>query len=213
MPRLFDEVQALYGDQMRALSGGLVYEYSQEEANYGLVTINQDDQSVSLLADYDNLQDQFNKLDVSALQSTNPASTSIQAPECATSLITAQDFSKNFTIPAVCPGCQDLIDNGIENPQNGALVDVTDTQVKQKVFGSNGQQIQDGLTLNVAEDDGSNTPNGDNTSPSGTPSSSGGSNPTQTGAQPSQTTTGDAGQLAPRTLLGAALLCVIAILL
>jgi hypothetical protein len=198
---------------MRALSGGLVYEYSQEEANYGLVTINQDDGSASILADYDNLQDQFNKLDVSALQSTNPTSTSIQAPECGASLITAQDFSKNFTIPAVCPGCQTLIDNGIQNPQNGALVSVTDTQVKQKIYGSNGQQIQEGMTLNVAEDDGSNTPNGDNTSPSGTPSSSGGSSPTQTGPQPSRTTTGGAGQLVRSTLLSVAVLFVGALVL
>jgi hypothetical protein len=185
---------------MRALSGGLVYEYSQEEANYGLVTIDQDgDGSVTILADYDNLQNQFNKLDVSALQNTNPSSTSIQAPQCDASLITAQDFSKNFTIPAVCPGCQDLIDNGIENPQRGALVKVTDTQVKQKVMGSNGQEVT-GLTLNVAADDGSNTPGGENTSPSGT-TSAGGSNPSETGAQPSATKTGGAGQIVSRNCM------------
>jgi hypothetical protein len=177
-PRAFDEVQALYGDQMRALSGGLVYEYSQEEANYGLVEINQDG-SVRLLNDYDNLQNQYNQLDINALETTNPQSTGIQAPECDASLITAQEFSKNFTIPAVCPGCQDLIDNGIENPRNGALVDIGDTNVKQQVFGSNGQQIQD-LSLRVVSNDGSNTPSGENTSPSGT---------SQTGdaAQPSET--------------------------
>jgi hypothetical protein len=197
---------------MRALSGGLVYEYTQEEANYGLVSINQDDGSASVLADYDNLQDQFNKLDVRALQTTNPTSTSIQAPECGASLITAQDFSKNFTIPAVCPGCQALIDDGIQNPQKGALVSITDTQVKQKIFGSNGQQIQ-GMTLNVAADDGSNTPNGDNTSPSGTPSSSGGSSPTQTGPQPSQTKTGGAGKLVRSSLLWVAVLSVGALVL
>jgi hypothetical protein len=185
---------------MRALSGGLVYEYSQEEANYGLVTIDQDgDGSVTILADYDNLQNQFNKLDVSALQNTNPSSTSIQAPQCDASLITAQDFSKNFTIPAVCPGCQDLIDNGIENPQRGALVKVTDTQVKQKVMGSNGQEVT-GLTLNVAADDGSNTPGGENTSPSGT-TSAGGNNPSETGAQPSATKTGGAGQIVSRNCM------------
>jgi hypothetical protein len=182
---------------MRSLSGGLVYEYSQEEANYGLVTIDQDgDGSVTILADYDNLQKQFNKLDVSALQDTNPSSASIQAPQCDASLITAQDFSKNFTVPAVCPGCQDLIDNGIEKPQRGTLVKVTDTQVKQKVMGSNGQEVT-GLTLDVAADDGSNTPGGENTSPSST-TSAGGSNPSGTGAQPSATKTGGAAQITSR---------------
>jgi hypothetical protein len=206
-------VQALYGDQMRALSGGLVYEYSQEEANYGLVKIDQDgDGHVNILADYDNLQSQLNKLDVSALQTANPSSTSIKAPQCAASLITAEDFSKNFTIPAVCPGCQDLIDNGIEKPQRGALVKVTDTQVKQKILGSNGQAMT-GLTLNVAADDGSNTPGGENTSPSSTTSA--GNNPSDTGAaQPSETKKGGAARAASRdALLGLAVLFISLLLL
>jgi 1,3-beta-glucanosyltransferase GAS3 len=57
--RPFNEVQALYGTQMTALSGGLVYEYSQEESDYGLVVLNANG-SVSLRADYDNLQSQYN---------------------------------------------------------------------------------------------------------------------------------------------------------
>jgi len=206
MPRDFDEVQALYGPDMRALSGGLVYEYSQESANYGLVQINEDG-SVKLLADYDNLQAQFNKLNMSALESANPQSTSIKAPDCSASLISAPDFSKNFTIPAVCPGCQDLINNGIQNPQRGAFVNVNDKQVSQKVYGSNGEQV-DGLTLNVVSNDGSNTPGGDSTTPSSTASSS--SKPSQTGneASPSQTTQGSASQVGGSCLL--ALLSVFA---
>lgn len=38
--RVFGEVAALYSSQMTGVySGGLVYEYTQEEANYGLVTV------------------------------------------------------------------------------------------------------------------------------------------------------------------------------
>lgn len=168
---------------MRALSGGLVYEYSAEEAGYGLVEIDQDG-SVKLMKDFDNLQQQFNKLDIEALESANAQSTDIEAPECGESLITADEFSKNFTIPAVCPGCQDLIDNGIENPQNGKLVDVDQTDVQQKVLGSNGQEVKD-LSLNIVSD-GSNTPGGENTSPTGTDDND---DPSQTGdaAQPSST--------------------------
>jgi hypothetical protein len=178
---------------MRALSGGLVYEYSHEEQDYGLVEIHQNG-SVTLFKDFDNLQDQFNKLDISAIESTNPQSTNIQPPKCDASLITADEFSKNFTIPAVCPGCQSIIDNGIQNAQHGKIVQVKDRQVKQNVYGSNGQQVQ-GLELNVRDGDESNTPGGENTSPSGTPSSGGGSNnPTNTGSgsQPSQTAEEDA---------------------
>lgn len=185
-PRVFNEVEILYSEQMTSLSGGLVYEYSQEEADYGLVTLHTNG-SVSLRQDYDNLQDQFNKLDIQLLQSTNPSSTSIKAPECSNSLITAENFSQNFTIPAICPGCQDLIDNGIENPQNGKLVDVTETKVKQEVYGSGGQQIQN-LDLEIVADDGSNTPDGDHTSPSSTSG-------TGTAPQPSETKKGAATRL------------------
>ncbi|KAK4988359.1 Glycolipid anchored surface protein 4 precursor [Elasticomyces elasticus] len=38
-PRVFNEVQALYGPQMTIMSGGLVYEYSQEVNNFGLVSL------------------------------------------------------------------------------------------------------------------------------------------------------------------------------
>lgn len=185
-PRIFNEVETLYGDKMTSLSGGLVYEYSQEEADYGLVTLNTNG-SVSLRQDYDNLQGQFNKLNNDLLQSTNPSSTSIQAPECNDKLITAQDFSKNFTIPAVCPGCQNLINNGIKNPQNGKLVQVTETKVKQAVYGVNGQQIQN-LELNIVANDGSNTPGGQNTSP-------GSASGTGNAARPTESKKGAAGRL------------------
>jgi hypothetical protein len=197
---------------MRALSGGLVYEYSAEEAGYGLVTIEQDG-SVKLMQDYDNLQDQFNKLDIKALESASPQATDIKAPECSDSLITASQFSKNFTIPAVCPGCQDLIDNGIENPQNGKLVNVDETNVQQNVYGSGGQQIQ-GLKLNMISD-GSNTPGGENTSPSSTGGDNNNNRPSQTGdgARPTETGEGAALHLGSSSMLALVSFIVCAICL
>lgn len=179
---------------MTSLSGGLVYEYSQEEADYGLVVLNSNG-SVSLREDYDNLQDQYNKIDIRRTQSTNSESTEIKAPECSDGLITAKNFSKNFTIPAVCPGCQDLIDDGISNPKNGKLVSVTETRVKQAVYGSNGVQIQN-LELTIVANDGSNTPGGQNTTPSGT----------GTAAQPSASKKGAAGRLEKSVWMWACLL-------
>jgi hypothetical protein len=167
---VFDEVQALYGPQMTSLSGGLVYEYSQEEQNYGLVVINSNG-SISLRQDYDNLQGQYNKLNKDTLESANPASTGIKAPNCSPSLIVADAFSKNFTIPAVCPGCQALIDSGISNPVNGKLVDVTTTKPKQTVYGSNGAAVQ-GLELQKLSNDGANSPGGQTTTGTNTGSSS-----------------------------------------
>ncbi|KIX05497.1 1,3-beta-glucanosyltransferase gel1 [Rhinocladiella mackenziei CBS 650.93] len=56
--RDFGEVEALYSTEMTGVySGGLVYEYSQEPSNYGLVEINGD--SVTELPDFDALMSQF----------------------------------------------------------------------------------------------------------------------------------------------------------
>ncbi|KKK16809.1 hypothetical protein P175DRAFT_0502064 [Aspergillus ochraceoroseus IBT 24754] len=58
--RKFEEVSALYSTQMTGVySGGLVYEYSQEASNYGLVNIQNG--KVSTLADYDALKSAFDK--------------------------------------------------------------------------------------------------------------------------------------------------------
>ena len=58
--REFEEVSSLYSTQMTAVySGGLVYEYSQEPSNYGLVEISGG--SVSELPDFATLQSQFAK--------------------------------------------------------------------------------------------------------------------------------------------------------
>jgi hypothetical protein len=190
-PRVFTEVGALYGSQMTSLSGGLVYEYSQEEADYGLVVINENG-TVSLREDFDNLQGQFNKLDLGLIQTTNASSTKIQPPECSKDLITAEEFSTNFTIPAVCPGCADIIKNGISNPQNGKLVDVTDTKPKQAVYGTNGNEVQNlELTkLTEANTPGNSSLSSGNTGTTGTTGTS-----TSTAATPSATKTGSASSM------------------
>lgn len=170
---------------MTSLSGGLVYEYSQEEADYGLVVINSNG-TVSLRKDFDNLQGQFNKLDLSLIQSTTSA-TNLTAPKCSKSLITAKEFSSNFTIPAVCPGCADIIKNGISSPKTGKLVDVTETKPKQAVYGTNGAEVK-GLELTKLSE--ANTPGGSDLSsgsPSGTASG--------TAAQPSASKTGTASSM------------------
>lgn len=56
--RKFEEIASLYSTQMTAVySGGLVYEYSQEESKYGLVTLG--GSSVSELPDFAALQSAY----------------------------------------------------------------------------------------------------------------------------------------------------------
>ncbi|ODV63747.1 glycoside hydrolase family 72 protein, partial [Ascoidea rubescens DSM 1968] len=62
-PRIFQEVQAIFSSQMSSVfSGGLAYEYSQEDNNYGLVKIT--DGKVSTLPDYDYLKSEFESINL-----------------------------------------------------------------------------------------------------------------------------------------------------
>ncbi|KAI9809211.1 MAG: hypothetical protein M1825_002502 [Sarcosagium campestre] len=158
-PRVFNEVGAVYGPRMtQTFSGGLVYEYSQEEADYGLVDISDDDGSIKLRTDYDNLQEQFAKLDIAELQSAEPADTAdATIPECDSSLITASGFSSDFNVPPPPRGAQALIDSGIDNPNQGKLVDVSDLRVKQTVQDSTGKVIPE-LAIKPLPEDQNNVP-------------------------------------------------------
>ncbi|KAI4214868.1 MAG: hypothetical protein LQ351_002581 [Letrouitia transgressa] len=182
-PRVFDEVQALYGPQMTSvMSGGIIYEYVQEPANnFGLVNLFGNG-TASLRDDYDSLQKQYNKLDVKALESGNSSATKLTSPACSSKLISEQSFSRNFSVPSSPPGTQSLIDNGIKDPNSGRLVPVTNTAVKDPVYSSNGGVIKN-LAIKPLPDDQSNTPNGQDTSGSASVAPSG----TSTGAKPSKT--------------------------
>lgn len=58
--RPFTEIQSIYSTQMSSVfSGGLVYEYSNETNNYGLVQINSDNNTVTELPDYINLKNEY----------------------------------------------------------------------------------------------------------------------------------------------------------
>ncbi|KAI9851323.1 MAG: GMP synthase (glutamine-hydrolyzing) [Thelocarpon superellum] len=158
VPRTFDEVQALYGTQVTpVMSGGLVYQYTEDVSNYGLVNVSSNG-SAQLRTDYDDLQTQYAKLNLTLLQSTPPSSTKPSVPSCDASLITAPGFNSSFDIPAVPSGGQDLINNGLDNPHQGKLVPVTNTNVTQQVEDSKGNVLT-GLHIRLLPDDESNSPN------------------------------------------------------
>ena len=163
-PRVFNEVAALYGPKMApVMSGGLIYEFSQEEANdFGLVILNANG-TAQLRVDYDNLQSQYNKIDIDALLSNDGFVASEDAPKCESSLIASASFAQSFSLPKAPSAVQDIIDKGISNPNVGKLIPVTTTKVAQDVFGSQGRQLT-GLAIKPLPDDESNIPNGTDTS-------------------------------------------------
>ncbi|CCF41232.1 glycolipid anchored surface protein [Colletotrichum higginsianum] len=185
-PRVFTEIGAIYGPDMKDLfSGGLVYEYSQEDNNFGIVKVN-DDKSVELLIDYTNLATQYKKVDFKSLQAEKAPANSPKPPKCESSLIKEKGFNNNFTLPDVPPGAQELIDNGIKNKPSGKIISISDWTVKHKVYDVGGKTEITGLAVSPLADSDANTP-GTNTGGSTAPAASSTSTPTGTGTASSST--------------------------
>lgn len=134
MPRLFQEVGALYSEKMtNVFSGGLIYEYAQEPNNYGLVDI--DEEGVAhILQDFETLKKIYN-------------STGLH-----------YDFSKDLDVPrpAKCkksytglntvnpiPECPlpEVLKNGVKDAKMGQYVDVKVDESKYKILGVNKTEL------------------------------------------------------------------------
>lgn len=151
IPRIFTEVEAVYSEEMMgAFAGGLIYEYSQEENEYGLVKINGNG-SATLLADYDSLRKQFLNLDVGMLQSLNVATTANEPPACNASLIKSRDFLTKFDLPKLPPGGAELLGKGVGGASHGRVVDIRKTTSLPKVYDVDGRPLEK-LKLNAVVD-------------------------------------------------------------
>ncbi|KAH7192078.1 Glucanosyltransferase-domain-containing protein [Fusarium flagelliforme] len=160
-PRYWNETQAIYGSKMNTVfSGGVVYEYTEEENNYGLVKI--DDDKLSVLGDFNRLKNQFARIKWESVQSKAASnSSSNKAPECKTSLIKDSNFDSNFTIPDVPPGAQKLIDNGIKNKPSGKIVKISDWNVKLDVNNADGTAMKNLKVVPLKDDESNASGNND----------------------------------------------------
>lgn len=203
-PRYFNEVQSLYGSEMTVMSGGLVYEWSQEGNDFGLVSI-YSNASIALGGDFDRLQGQYNKLNVTLLESSNSTATSLTPPRCSSGLISDSGFSTSFDIPSPPSGASQLIASGISNAPTGKLVSISSTEVTVPVYNSAGNLL---TGLSIKATNGSNTPSGDDTSSGASESvssSSTSASATSTGTRTGTSTSSTASASASATGKGSAI--------
>ncbi|RPA86774.1 glycolipid anchored surface protein GAS1, partial [Ascobolus immersus RN42] len=111
--REFSEVKSIYSTQMTGVfSGGLVYEYTQEDNDYGLVEVQGD--KVVKFADFDNLKKQFSTVknpsgDGGYKKNGKPSACPPKSKDW--------DFTPFDTLPAMPAGGQKLIDEGAGKPR------------------------------------------------------------------------------------------------
>jgi 1,3-beta-glucanosyltransferase GAS3 len=152
---------------MTVLSGGLVYEWTEETSDYGLIQPYSNG-TAQLLPDYMTLQNQYNKVNISLLETSNNTATSISAPECNANLLSSGSFSTNFTIPDPPAGAGALISSGVTSAPTGSIVSVTQTSVQVSVYATDGAPIEN---LRISAASGANHPGASSLSTGAAPSS------------------------------------------
>lgn len=150
--RWWNETQSIYGEDMyNVFSGGIVYEWTLEKNEYGLVNLTDD--GAYLQPDYPRLRDQLAMIDWDGVFAMKADDDEGKTPDCKASLITQDGFMTNFTIPRLPPGAQELIDDGIKKKHNGKLVDVSNWNTTLKVFDAEGNAIEGLEVVGLDEDE------------------------------------------------------------
>ncbi|KAK9377259.1 Glucanosyltransferase-domain-containing protein [Lipomyces chichibuensis] len=137
LPRTFQEIGTIFSDQFSVVfSGGLVYEYSQESSNYGLVNISSSDGSVQERHDFVALSAAYASVTTSGLST---ASATPRPTTCATSY---EYINGNTTLPDTPVAT--MIANGLNSTYNrGKFVDVTTQSTNYTIYDNNGNVISD----------------------------------------------------------------------
>lgn len=169
LPRTFTEIAALYSTEMTTWSGGLVYEWTQEANNYGLVQVNGDG-SLTILQDYANLQNQYNMINLTQVLSANSTANALTPPTCSSDLVSS-DFP-SFNIPSQLPAISSLIKNGAPGATVGSTTTPTATALSINVTPLSGAMTS---TLSITQASSANAPGGATGSAAATASASSGS--------------------------------------
>lgn len=113
-PRPFTEIEAIYSEQMTSVfSGGLVYEYSEEDNKYGLVEISKNG-DITKKTDYNNLKSELAKVKMPSGDAG--ASSKTDASKCPAFEEGVWEVDPNAPIPSMPKRASAFLTNGAGKP-------------------------------------------------------------------------------------------------
>ncbi|AOA61265.1 Putative 1,3-beta-glucanosyltransferase [Komagataella phaffii CBS 7435] len=193
-PRTFDEISdGLFDGLSDVFSGGLVYEYSEEANNYGVVEISSSGE-IEYLDDFSNLQDQYQNApipDISEADAEEPELTTCDA-DGIKSLYS--EFDPDFDLPEFPEDAEDLLENGIEDANVGKLIDNLEARASNyTIKNADGDEIEDAV-VSFADANLINSQTGLTSSTTGSTSASSTRSATATSSSSSSTSEDGANQ-------------------
>lgn len=136
-PREFNEIPAMYGrdDMIETFAGGVVFEYTNEPNNFGLVNV-EDDGTIKLRKDFKTLSEQYSSVNWDKIKNIKESSFSvIDPPKCKDIEIKGKSFPKDFSkVPAPPFDADDLFENGSGNKNVGKLLKSVTYDHKYKIM-------------------------------------------------------------------------------
>lgn len=157
LPRQFGETETLYSkDMANTFCGGLVYEFTQESNNYGLVKLS-DDGDVQILNDFKQLQQTYNAvIDISI---NNGESKKDKPPTCETQY---SNINIDTDVPKTL--AKSLIEKGVGSEGKYEDLEADDLETKYNIYDSDGtpwllrNKIRVVNSLTTESDDTKNDP-------------------------------------------------------
>lgn len=147
-PRTFTEVAAVLGDEMtKSFSGGLIYEWTQEKNDYGIVDIQSNGDVKFVYNEFETLQKVFA---ANSGPSTFPSQTINNKQECP-----ADKSYDQIVGPLILPNTEGskFLANGVDPSAYSAgklIASPSPTSVAVKVETSDGKVYKQGLTVDIS---------------------------------------------------------------
>jgi len=153
-PRTFTEIdEGLFDGLLYTFSGGLVYEYTQEASNYGLVDLSNNG-SITYRQDFINLKNQYANASIPKILEDEVDETDIV--KCDADIVTEiyPKFGANFTLPEQPEEITELIENGVNATNYGKLLDgVEAKQSNFTIYNVSDDEVKNATVIFKASDE------------------------------------------------------------